>query len=197
MTPSRPRLASSLLVALAVAGCGATKPARFYTLEALATATGAPPAACAVVVGPVTIPPALDRPQLVVQVAPNRVEIDEFDRWAAPLSDGIAAAVAGNLAVLLGTAEVAVGGGGGFVPTHTVSLAVQRFASVPGKEVEVDVLWSVRRTSGGDPRPGRTTVHEPVRGPDVDAIAAAHSRALATVSADVAAAVRALGQRAR
>lgn len=197
MMPARSRLAVSLMVAVAAAGCGATKPARFYTLEALATATAAPPAKCAVAVGPVTIPPALDRPQLVVQVAPNRVEIDEFDRWAAPLSDGIAAAVAGNLAVLLGTSEVAVGGAGGFVPTHTVALAVQRFASLPGKEVEVDVLWSVRRTSGGEPRAGRTTVREPMAASDGDAIAAAHSRALATVSADVAAAVRALGDRLR
>ena len=185
----------SLLVT--VAGCGPTKPARFYTLEAVATASGAPATKYAVSVGPVTIPPALDRPQLVVQVAPNRVEIDEFNRWAAPLADGIGAAVAGDLAVLLGTADVAVGSGGAFLPTHTVALAVQRFASLPGKEVEVDVLWSVRRTSGGEPRAGRTTVHEPVQSPDVDAIAAAHSRALAKVSADVAAAIRALGDRAR
>lgn len=196
MTSTRTLLAllSLLLVA---AGCGATKPARFYTLEAVATGSGAPPAKCAVSVGPVTVPPALDRPQLVVQVAPNRVEIDEFNRWAAPLADGIAAAVVGDLAALLGTADVAVGATGGFTPTHTVALAVQRFASLPGKEVEVDVLWSVRRTSGGEPRAGRTTVHEPVQTADVEALAAAHSRALAKVSADVAVAIRALGARTR
>jgi uncharacterized lipoprotein YmbA len=191
MTTSRIHRAALLLVALGAAGCGATKPARFYTLEAVATPTGAPAAKCAVAIGPVTIPPALDRPQLVVQVAPNRVEIDEFNRWAAPLPEGIAAAVAGDLAVLLGTADVVVGAGGGFLPTHTVALAVQRFAYLPGKEVDVDVLWSVRRTAGGEPRAGRTTVHEPVATSDVDAVAAAHSRALAKVSADVAAAIRA------
>lgn len=196
MTILRTTLAVLVLAALGIAGCGATKPARFYTLEAVATATGAPAAKCAVLVGPVTIPPALDRPQLVVQVAPNRVEIDEFDRWAAPLADGIAATVAGNLAVLLGTADVAVGAGA-FVPTHTVALAVQRFASLPGTEVDVDVLWSVRRTGGGEARTGRTTTHEPVQTPNIDAIAAAHSRALAKVSTDVAAAIRALAARPR
>ena len=49
---------------------------------------------------------AVDRPQFVVEVAPNRVELDEFNRWAAPLDDGVARGVAGNLATLLGTPRV-------------------------------------------------------------------------------------------
>src|SRR5205823_6032560 len=75
----------------------------------LATADGAPPASYAVVVGPVSVPASVDRPQFVVQVAPNRVEVDEFNRWAAPLDDGVARAVAGNLATLLGTPKGATG----------------------------------------------------------------------------------------
>jgi hypothetical protein len=66
-------------------------------------------------------------------------------------------------------------------------------ASIPGKEVEVDVMWSVRKTTGGDARSGRTAVREPVQAPDFDALAPAHSRALARVSSDVAAAIRAAG----
>ena len=58
-------------------------------------------------VGPVSIPAEVDRPQFTVQVAPNRVAIDEFNRWAAPLNENIARVVAGDLAALLGTPRVA------------------------------------------------------------------------------------------
>ena len=93
-------LALAFVGALA-AGC-ASAPSRFYTLAATATPVGAPSARYAIVVGPVSIPPEVDRAELVIQVAPNRVELDEFNRWAGPLADGIARAVAGNLSVLLG-----------------------------------------------------------------------------------------------
>jgi hypothetical protein len=42
----------------------------------------------------------VDQPEFVVQVAPNRVDVDEFNRWDAPLNDGIARAVAGDLIYL-------------------------------------------------------------------------------------------------
>lgn len=89
-----------LLVALAggaLPGCGASAPARFYRLDSAATPNGAPSARTAVMVGPIALPAAVDRPEFVVQVAPNRVEVEEFDRWAAPLDDSIARAVAGDL----------------------------------------------------------------------------------------------------
>ena len=92
------------LVAVAALGCS-TAPSHFYTLDSTATPNGAPVAHIAVTVGPVSIPAAVDQPQFVVQVASNRVEIDEFNRWAAPLGESIARAVAGDLTVLLGTPE--------------------------------------------------------------------------------------------
>ncbi|MCC6764016.1 MAG: membrane integrity-associated transporter subunit PqiC [Deltaproteobacteria bacterium] len=195
MTTPRPRVALLTLLAAGLAACGATKPARFYTLEAVATPSGRAAAPYGVVVGPVTIPPALDRPQLVVQVAPNRVDIDEFNRWAAPLPEAIAATVAANLATLLGTPDVVAGAGASFAVTHTVALAVRRFASLPGEGAEVEVVWSVRPARGGAARSGRTVAREPAPGGGFDALAAAHSRALAAVSVDVADAIRASAAR--
>ena len=123
-------------------------PARFYTLDSTATADGAPAARYAVLVGPVSVPASVDRPQFVVQVAPNRVEIDEFNRWAAPLNDGIARAVAGDLAVLLGTPDVAVAPLANFNPAYRVTIDVQRFESVPGESVLVDAVWAVQHDGG-------------------------------------------------
>lgn len=181
----------SAFVAGAVFGCGASAPARFYTLNSTATATGAPAASYAVLVGPVSVPSAVDRPQFVIQVAPNRVELDEFNRWAAPLNDGIARAVAGNLAVLLGTPHVAAAPATNFDPTYRVTIDVQRFESIPGEAVVVDAAWAVRTVAGGATRTGRTVAREAVRDGRFEELAAAHSRALAKLSSDIAAAIRA------
>jgi uncharacterized lipoprotein YmbA len=178
-----------VILSVAAAGCASGK-ARFYTLDSTAAATGAS-ASYAVAVGQVAIPASVDRPELVVQVAANQVALDEFNRWAAPLGDSIARVVAGDLEKLLGTPKVAVGPLVNFVPAYRVTLDVQRFESTPGKGVLVEAVWIVERTAGGGTRSGRTVAHEDVQAKGFDAIAAAHSRALATVSGDIAEAIRA------
>jgi uncharacterized lipoprotein YmbA len=183
-------LVSMAVVAAAAAGCS-TAPSRFYTLDPTATADAAPPARYAVIVGPISVPAAVDRPEFVVQVAPNRVDVDEFNRWASPLNESIARAVAGDLSVLLGSPDVAVAPLANFDPAYRVTINVQRFDSVQGESVAVDAVWAVYKTSTGDTRSGRTVARETVQGKSFDAIAAAHSRALAQVSGDIAAAIRA------
>lgn len=180
----------SIAFAVAAAGC-ASAPAQFYTLASTAAADGAPAARYAVIVGPVSVPASVDRPEFVVQVAPNRVDVDEFNRWASPLSDSIARAVAGDLAVLLGTSDVAVAPLANFNPAYRVTINVQRFDSTQNDAVLVDAVWAVHRTAGGETRSGRTVAREAVQGKGFDALAAAHSRALAVVSVDIAAAIRA------
>jgi len=180
--------------AAAAGGCGTTAQSRFYTLDATAVADGGAPLGTTVMVGPVSIPAAVDRPEFVVQTAPNRVDLDEFNRWAAPLGDGIAQAVAGDLVKLLGTPNVAAAPMANFAPAYRVTIDVQRFDSVRGQSVLLDAVWTVRQTNGGAIRSGRTTAPVPVQGDGFDALAAAHSRALAQLSADIAIAIRALAQ---
>ena len=184
------QLISIALVAAAAAGCSTT-PARFYSLASTATADGTPATSAAVMVGPVTIPASVDQPEFVVQVAPNRVEVNEFNRWVAPLNDAIARAVAGDLVVLLGTPEVATAQLANFTPDYRVTIDIQRFESIQGDAALVEAVWTVRKTAGGETRSGRTVAREPVQGQGFDALAAAHSRAIAKLSADIAAAIRA------
>jgi len=181
-------LLSMAWIALAAGGC-ASSTARFYTLDSTATAVDAPPAHYTVLVGPVSVPPSVDRPQFVVQVAPNRVDVNEFNRWVAPLNDAIARAVAGDLAVLLGTPDVAMAPLANFNPAYRVTIDVQRFESIQGEAAIVDAAWAVR-TTAGDTQSGRTVAREAVQGNDFGALAAAHSRALAKVSSDIAAVIR-------
>jgi uncharacterized lipoprotein YmbA len=187
------RIAQFISIALAAsvaAGCS-TAPARFYSLSSTATADGTPATPSAVMVGPVTIPASVDQPEFVVQVAPNRVEVNEFNRWVSPLGDGIARTVAGDLVVLLGTPEVASAELANFTPDYRVTIDVQRFESVQGQAATLEAVWTVRKTAGGQTRSGRTIAREPVQGQGFDALAAAHSQALAIMSGDIAATIRA------
>jgi uncharacterized lipoprotein YmbA len=183
------RLISIGLVAAAF-GCGTT-PARFYTLDSTAAPDGAPAAHTAVMVGPVSVPATVDQPEFVVQVASNRVELDEFNRWAAPLNDSIARAVAGNLVVLLGTPDVTTSPMANFNPAYLVTIEVQRFESTRSEGALLDAVWAVHKTAGGATRSGRTIAQEAAQGDGFDALAGAHSRAIARMSGDIAGAIRA------
>jgi uncharacterized lipoprotein YmbA len=182
-------LASIALVALA-AGCGTSNPSRFYTLDSTATPGPLPITRVAILVGPVTIPAAVAQPQFVVQVAPNRVEVDEFNRWASPLSDGIARALAGDLSAQLGAPEVATAPMANFDPSYRVTVDVQRFESIRGQAAIIDAVWTVRRISDGQTRSGRTFAQENVQGDSFDALAAAHSQAISKLSSEIAASIR-------
>jgi len=54
----------------------------------------------------------------------------------------------------------------------------------------VEILWQVSTAKGGV-KTGQSAVREPAGGPGYDALVAAHVRALAAVSRDIAAAIRA------
>jgi uncharacterized lipoprotein YmbA len=190
MTNSIGRILSLGLAVAAATGCGRSPSSQFYTLRSTATADGAPAATYVIVVGPVSVPASVDRPQFVVQAAPNRVEVDELNRWAAPLGEGIARTVAGDLSTLLGTPRVAASPLANFDPTYRVTIDVQQFESTAGEGVLVDAVWAVRRTAGGGGRSGRTVAREPVQSAGFEGLAAAHSRALAALSRDIAAAIR-------
>ena len=69
----------------------------------------------------------------MVQTAPNQVDVDEFNRWAAPLNDAVAQVVAGDLVKLLGTPNVASAPMANFEPAYRVTIDIQRFDSAPGQ----------------------------------------------------------------
>ena len=184
-------LAIPWALAILAAGC-ASPPSRFYTLSAAPT-PGAASSNVSVAVGPVSVPAAVDRPQIVVSMGLNQVRLDEFNRWVSPLQNNIARVVAENLVALLGTPRVATSPQTLSAEVdYRVAIEVQRFESALGEAATLDAVWTVRRAKGGKSQTGRTTVREPAPEQGYDALAAAHSRAVARLSRDIADAVRAL-----
>jgi len=187
-----PVFAIACALAVLAAGC-ASPPASFYTLTATA-APGSAPSKLTVAVGPVSVPATIDRPQIVVNTGANQVSIDEFNRWAAPLQDNLQRVVAENLVALLGTSRVTL------YPTlaadldFRVQVEVRNFESTPGKQALLDAVWTVRRMKDGKSETGRTSVRETPSEGGYGPLAAAHSRAVARMSQDIAEAVRALAR---
>ncbi len=177
---------------LLASGCASTPPSHFYTLSAPAASAGTS-STISISVGPVSVPAEVDRPQIVVTTGPNEVRLDEFNRWAAPLQDNISRVVGENLIAMLGTPRVTqspqtLSGDA----DYRVAIEVQSFRSAPGESASLDAVWTVRRTKDSRTEAGRTTLREPAQEKGYDALAAAHSRAVARLAQDVASAVRRL-----
>jgi hypothetical protein len=189
------RLCALCALVVLAGGCS-TPTSRLYTLSrapAPAAAAAAPMPNTTVVVGPVSIPAIVDLPQIVVSTGANSVTLDEFNRWASPLQSNISRVVAENLVTLLGTPRVSQ-----FQQSlnldadYRVAIEVQSFDSAPGDAATLNAVWVVRRTKDGRAQTGRTSVREPAGAAGYDALAAAHSRALARMSQEIADVIRGL-----
>jgi len=189
------RLSLCLAVALTMAtlaGCAGSPKSDFYTLSAEApresVSHGSP---VIVVIGAVSVPELVDRPQIVVRAGTNHVTIDEFARWAEPLKSQIPRVFVADLSQLLNSPRVStLPIGGDAAAAWRVRIDVQSFDASLGDAATVDVLWSVLPPGNAPPITGRTIASEPCAGAGYDAVVVAWSRALATVSRAIAAGIR-------
>jgi len=183
-------MAALALGACSLAGGGAKE--SFYVLSgpegAVPAATGNP---LSIYVGPVAVPESVDRAPMVIQNSANQVDLSEEHRWAEPLKTAIPRVVAEHLMRLLGTPRVMSSRVGTSVDLdYRVALEVQRFDSSLTRGATVEVLWTISGKRATPPRSGRSSVAEPASAATPEGVAAAHSRALARVAADIAAAIR-------
>jgi hypothetical protein len=190
---NRTKIAGLILIAL-LAGCSSSPKPSFYNLSTEGPSAAAVDAKApySVAVGPLTLPAMLDRPQMVVRVDANRVEIDEFHRWAGPLQQDIVRVIAENMAQALAVSRVLSSTQSGAGESdYRVAVDIQRFDTTPGKGVAIEAAWTVRRSASGA-KSGHVLVEEPAGAEGYDALVAAHSRALGRISREIAQDVQAL-----
>ncbi len=197
----RATLGPSILAALAVLATGACIGGRASpgtqhhilspVIEMPSAGTANPGALRVVGIGPVSLPAYLDRPQMVMRPAPDQIEISEFDQWGEPLRDGITRVVAINLARLLPESLVVT------FPwrrteeiRHQVILEVVQMDGPAGGNVALDARWRVLDASGREVAVRALRLSEPT-GPGAGTTASAMSRALGTLSRDIARELRA------
>jgi uncharacterized lipoprotein YmbA len=184
-----------LIAAFAMFACASTSPAvRYYTFSVLPypaqSKTGNEPQR-QVVVASMKIPAHLDRPHIVTRDGSNTIEVAEYDRWASPLREELAWAVAENLSALLGSGRVvsAVDIADNKV-AYRVTINVRRFEGWTEGGFKLSATWTVKAPGDkGAVREGRTMVEEPIIGSGMADLAAAASRAVIALSRDIAAAI--------
>jgi uncharacterized lipoprotein YmbA len=187
--------AVAVLTISSLTGCASSPNESFYTLSAGVPVNGATPvngeSAYSVAVGPITLPEVVDRPQIVLRASPNEVIIVELHRWAEPLRSEIPRIIADNLTADLNVKRVAAyPQSAGDNADYRVLVDIQRFDSTMGESVTIDALWTVKRVSDGALRTGRSMARESTGGGTYEAVVAAHSRALTTISHEIAEAIR-------
>jgi len=181
------------LIGMALLTACASPPPRYYTLSPTQETLAGSPSSVTIAVGPVSLSEAVNRCEFVVRLGPNQVALDEVNQWAAPLQAEIQRILMENLARLLSTSAVGRFPWGPLTdPDFRVQVAVLRFEATLGEAAFQEALWTVRGRSERDVKSGRTTAREVVRDHSYDALAAAHSRALGTLSRDLAEAILSL-----
>ncbi|SNS52839.1 hypothetical protein SAMN06265795_103222 [Noviherbaspirillum humi] len=186
-------------IAAMLTACSSTPKETLYTLNPV-PAAGAPLAAGAevgegVAIGPVRIPQMVDRPQLVVRQGDNQVDLLEQHRWAEPLRDQIARALAADVGARVADARVTFyQDAAGQQARYRVTVDVERFDAFPGQGVATQLIWTVRDAKSEAVRSGRSSAQEAVAGAGYDAMPGAFSRALDKAAADIAAGIQALRQ---
>lgn len=188
-----------LLTVFLLAGCSSTPPVRFYNLHSLAGGQQENPAVIlsedtAIGVGPVDFPEFLDRPQIVTRKSQNQVDISEFHRWAGSFTGNFTRVLAKNISTLLPSNRVAVyPWADTFSPTYQVKLDVEQFDGRLGEKVFLRINWSVLELEGQNELVVRKSlIEEPVAENNYEALVAAKSNALATLSREIASEIRRL-----
>lgn len=182
-----------LLPLLLLGACASAPPEHFYTLEpSVAIDSSAAVSDLSIAVGPLSLPELIDRPQMVLQSGSNQVDIPESRRWAESLRSAIPRVISGNLRRLLPGAAVATRSEqAGATAKYNVAIDIFHFDARLGDATTLEARWRIQ-SAGRPAKSGLTTLREPVQGADHDAVAAAHGRALAALSRDIAAAIGAL-----
>lgn len=210
---SVPRFALLAAALALLAGCAGSPPSRFYALSPIPEAGGQGTLAggsLGIGLGPVSFPAFLDRPQIVSREAPNRLALDEFQRWGGTLQDDFLRVWSENLAFLLGTSRVVVFPSEVRYPLDFRIVAdVLAFEGTAQGDAVLKVRWSVldpylekvlamRETAYRQPiqgsapaTPSASSAAQRVP-PDRSALIAAMSACLGALSRDVAEVVRGL-----
>jgi len=160
------KMNSSRLTSLALgagtvllAGCSILAPqpdpSRFFVLAPLADATArtsgteAEPLPTVVLgVGPIKLPPYLDRNAMAIRVSATQITYSSLDLWAEPLDVNVARVLLQNLSVLLGTERILMYPWPIAVKVnYQVEVQVLRLDASSSGEAQLTARWSIKEGS--------------------------------------------------
>ena len=192
----------SLALLAVVAGClgGGTAPQYFALQPEAGAAAGAPVAArpnLGLAVGPIELPRYLDRDEVVTRSAGHELVPWDEHRWGGSLRTDVLRVLGDDLGTLLGTTHVTVYPVEARFPVqYRVLLDILEFEGVPGQSVTLRLRWTVLDEKTGLALAiAQSRIEQPTGGPSFDALVAAQSAALGSVTREIAAKIAELAAR--
>jgi uncharacterized protein len=179
---------AALTLAMVLTGCSSPRE-RLYMLEGTATADldAAGMRRGTVVLGPISIPPEFDRPQVAL-LEGGRLAMSEQDRWALPLKQAIPRALADELTQRTHYRFVPPGSAAFESPAARLAVDVMRFeASRTGAVVAAHWVWRPATAHGSPAIEGEASAHAELQGTGYAAVVDSLRRATADLADRIAA----------
>jgi hypothetical protein len=179
------------LTALILAGCGASDHSRFYVLTEhpalVARATAAAPTTT-IALGAISLPAALDRPQMARRLNSDEISYSEYNRWAGPLDDMLRRVLSADLDGRLPLGTILIDNNPTSPASLTIAVDVLRFDADAAGQVTLKARWQMLDRSGSlVVNPRDAMIVKPGSGRDAEAVAATMSGAVADLATQIAA----------
>ena len=138
--------------------------------------------------GPIKLPPYLDRPEIVTRMAPNRLELSKEDRWGESVQNGFTSAMARDLTAQTGSGRVIL-----FPWYNTVHIDLQvqidvyRFETDGQGNANLSAKWTILDSTGKNILyTVETSLTQPSKPGDMTDATAALSRTIGDLSGQIA-----------
>ena len=186
-----------------LSACGTSQPTKYYLLSASApdSPPPSPAAELAVGVGPIILPPYLDRREMVSRTSGNQLNVAIYDQWAEPLSENVMRVISEDLGRRLATDRIIR------LPVkrslrkvleidYQVAIALRTFEKMPDGNVVLNARWVILDNDKNELVLRRSEYTWTPAGADHAAQAAAQSQVLGRLSEEIAAAILDLASKA-
>lgn len=167
---------------------------KFYLLTP--TADAAAPASAAVQstsgsftigLGPIKLPPYLDRPEIVTRMAPNRLELSKEDRWGESIQNGFTRAMERDLAAQSSGTVILFPWYNTVHVDMQVQIDVYRFETDGQGNATLSAKWTILDSTGKNILyTVETSLTQPSKPGDVTDATAALSRTIGDLSSQIA-----------
>ncbi len=184
------------LAAILLGGCVRSPEPKFYTLTPVQDqfiGRRSNPAQNAVIgIGPVKLADYLDKSQIVTRTSDEQLVKSEFNRWAGSFKDNFINVLADDLGFLLSDQQIYLYPFRPHIPIdYQITVDVIRCDGRLGDAAYLEARWSILQ--GQEKKlfkMNRSSIREPVTGPNYGDLVAAQSRALAKLSREIVAAIQ-------
>ncbi len=176
-------LRAGAALALLMASC-ATQPDHFYALTPLPDVGRAPAGTLSThVILNVTIPPVVDRRELVLNDSNGRVLILEHERWAAPFAEQVSDALARDIEQRRSDIVVADRGfDRAGTPPVRIRVDVVRMSARRNGRATIEAHWRIVDPAAKTDEIGGDAFSAPLEGSEYSAVAQAFSACLASLA---------------